>query len=141
MKRLHVHVRVGDLEQSIAFYTHLFASEPSVRKPDYAKWRLDDPSVNFAISSGNAARGIEHLGIEVDDGAELAEVYARMEAAEGPLVEEGHTTCCYARSEKSWIGDPSGVAWEIFNSYGESEVYGEGVDLTEIRRPGAKACC
>mgnify|MGYP006213676253 CR=1 FL=1 len=111
MKRLHVHVGVTDLHQSIRFYSTLFAAKPTVVKDDYAKWMLDDPRVNFAISSGaHAGKGIEHLGIQVESGNELAEVYARLKAADGPLLEEGQTTCCYAKSEKSWIADPNGVA-------------------------------
>src|SRR5438128_356492 len=107
MKRLHVHVGVADLDSSIGFYSTLFGAEPTVTKADYAKWMLEDPRVNFAISSGNhAASGIEHLGIQVESGEELTEVYARLKAADRPVLEEGATTCCYATSEKSWIADP-----------------------------------
>ena len=94
MKRLHVHVGVEDLDQSIRFYSTLFAAEPTVTKHDYAKWMLDDPRVNFAISSGNARTGIEHLGIQVDQAGELGEVYRRLEAADRPVIDEGATTCC-----------------------------------------------
>ena len=125
MKRLHVHVGVSDLDQSIAFYSRLFAAEPGVVKPDYAKWMLEDPRVNFAISSGrDAPGGIEHLGIQVETGEELAEVYGRLQTADRPVLDEGKTTCCYARSEKSWIADPDGVVWEAFHTSGESTVYG-----------------
>jgi catechol 2,3-dioxygenase-like lactoylglutathione lyase family enzyme len=139
MKRLHVHMAVEDLDQSIRFYSTLFAAEPTVVKPDYAKWMLEDPRVNFAISthSGRPA-GIDHLGIQVEDGAELAEVYGRLKQAEGPVLEEGKTTCCYAQSEKSWIADPQGVAWEAFHTTGESTVYGRSAPLPEKT---ATACC
>src|SRR5215469_5952099 len=124
MKRMHVHVSVSDLEASIRFYSALFAAEPTVRKVDYAKWMLDDPRVNFAISQRSAAAGIEHLGIQVEDHAELEEVYARFKRADRPVLEEGATTCCYAESEKSWIEDPRGIQWETFLTTGESTVYG-----------------
>ena len=140
MKRLHVHVAVADLEQSVRFYSTLFAAEPSVRQPDYAKWMLEDPRVNFAISSRGAAPGLDHLGIQVENRDELGEVYGRLAKAERPVLEEGATTCCYAQSEKSWISDPQGIAWETFHTTGESTTYGTSVDLEPIR--GAKnACC
>lgn len=143
MKRLHVHVGVNDLDESIRFYSALFSAEPQVVKPDYAKWMLEDPRVNFAISSGNhAAKGIEHLGIQVEDAAELKEVYGRLEAAGRPVLEEGATTCCYAKSEKSWIADPQGVVWETFLTTGEATVYGDspalGVLGTDVRET---VCC
>jgi len=143
MKRLHVHVGVNDLDRSIAFYSTLFAAEPTVVKPDYAKWMLDDPRVNFAISSGaHAARGIEHLGIQAEDEGELAQVYGRLKAADRPVLEEGATTCCYARSEKSWIADPDGVVWEAFFTSGEATVYGDSPALTAISpNASAETCC
>jgi catechol 2,3-dioxygenase-like lactoylglutathione lyase family enzyme len=153
MKRLHVHVSVADLAQSIRFYATLFDAEPSVVKPDYAKWMLDDPRVNFAISArGRAHTGIDHLGIQVEDDAELREVYGRLQAAEGPKLEQGATTCCYAESEKTWILDPQGVSWETFLTHGESTVYGESFssaafaaaaccDKPEIAPAPAAACC
>ena len=160
MKHLHVHVKVNDLAQSIRFYSTLFASEPTVVKPDYAKWMLDDPRVNFAISTsggdhtGNvemgdrAARrrtaGISHLGIQVEDDTELAEVYDRLALAERPTVEAKNATCCYHKSDKQWIGDPQGVPWETFFTYGESTVYGQGSldKLWEVTEPEpATACC
>lgn len=123
MKRMHVHVGVSDLDRSIAFYSTLFGAEPRVLKTDYAKWMLDDPRVNFAISAGrHAAQGIEHLGIQAEDAGELTEVYGRLKAADRPVLEEGRTTCCYARSEKSWIADPDGVVWEAFFTDGEATV-------------------
>ena len=130
VKRLHVHVGVSDLEKSIRFYSTLFAAEPAVVKDDYAKWMLDDPRVNFAISEGNHARqGVEHLGIQVESSAELGEVYGRLKAADRPVLEEGQTTCCYAKSEKSWIADPDGVVWEAFFTNGEATVYGDSPAL------------
>ena len=133
MKRLHVHVGVEDLDRSIGFYSTLFGASPSVLKDDYAKWMLEDPRVNFAISSGrHAARGIEHLGLQVESGAELAEVYGRLKAADRPVLEEGATTCCYARSEKSWIADPDGIVWETFLTHGEATVYGDSPALAAL---------
>lgn len=124
MKRLHVNVSVSDIEASVRFYATLFATEPTVRKADYAKWMLDDPRVNFAISTCGAAPGIEHLGIQVESADELADVYARLQRAGGASLDEGETTCCYARSTKQWIEDPQGVAWEAFLTHGESAGYG-----------------
>lgn len=124
MKRLHVHVSVTDVATSIRFYSALFATEPTVIKSDYAKWMLDDPRVNFAISKRGTDTGIRHLGIQVEDHAELTEVYARLQRAEAPVLDEGVTTCCYAKSEKSWIEDPQGVKWETFLTVGESTTYG-----------------
>lgn len=144
MKRLHVHVGVDDLATSIRFYTTLFAAEPTVTRADYAKWMLEDPRVNFAISSGgHAARGIEHLGIQVENADELAEVYGRLKAADAPVLEEGATTCCYARSEKSWIADPQGVVWETFHTTGEAVEYGQGPELARLASANAAptACC
>lgn len=144
MKRFHVHVGVENLDQSIAFYSGLFGSGPSVTKPDYAKWMLDDPRINFAISvREGAVKGIEHLGIQVEDQAELAEVYGRLQAADRPVLNEGATTCCYARSEKSWIADPDGVVWEAFLTSGESTLYGGSPQLEQLvsANAGAGACC
>ena len=141
MKRLHVHVGVADLEQSIGFYSTLFAAEPTLTKPDYAKWMLDDPRVNFAISSGNAHNGIEHLGIQVEDAGELGEVYRRLKAADRPVIAEGETTCCYAKSEKSWIADPDGVLWEAFHTQGEATTYGGSVDLSALSASAGEGMC
>jgi catechol 2,3-dioxygenase-like lactoylglutathione lyase family enzyme len=143
LKRLHVHVGVNDLDQSIRFYSTLFAAEPTIHKTDYAKWMLDDPRVNFAISSGkHAAKGVEHLGIQVENGDELAEVYTRLKAADGPVLEEGATTCCYAKSEKSWIADPDGIVWETFLTNGEATVYGDSPELAALSDNAAEpACC
>ncbi len=133
MKRLHVHVSVGDLAQSIRFYSTLFAAAPTIIKSDYAKWMLEDPRVNFAISTRGKQAGLDHLGIQVEDEEELHVVYGRMQGAERPVLEEGATTCCYARSEKAWISDPQGLAWETFLTRGESTVYGDSIDLGPIR--------
>jgi catechol 2,3-dioxygenase-like lactoylglutathione lyase family enzyme len=142
MKRLHIHVGVEDLSKSIGFYSTLFGSHPTVVKSDYAKWMLDDPRVNFAISSNHhAAKGIEHLGIQAESSDELAEVYARLKAADRPVLEEGATSCCYAKSEKSWISDPDGVVWEAFYTKGEATVYGDSPELSAISDNAAEARC
>ena len=141
MKRLHVHVSVSDLKTSIRFYSELFAAEPTLRKDDYAKWMLDDPRVNFAISQRGAAAGIEHLGIQVEDHTELEEVYARLRRADRPVLEEGATTCCYAESEKSWIEDPQGIQWETFLTTGESTVYGHDTVRAAPTAALQSSCC
>lgn len=130
MKRLHVHVGVADLDRSIRFYSTIFAAEPAVLKDDYAKWLLDEPRVNFAISVGqHATKGVQHLGIQVESSDELGEVYGRLKAADGPVLEEGRTTCCYAKSEKNWIADPDGIVWETFFTDGEATTYGDSPAL------------
>ena len=136
MKRMHVHLSVADLPASIRFYSELFAAEPSVRKSDYAKWMLEDPRVNFAISNRGAETGVRHLGIQVEDRAELTEVYSRLQKADRPVLEEGNTICCYAKSEKSWIEDPQGVKWETFLTNGEATTYG-----TEEPSIARAKCC
>lgn len=142
MKRLHVHVGVENLDASIGFYSTMFGAEPSVVKEDYAKWMLDDPRVNFAISAGNHARkGIEHLGIQAESIEELGEVYGRLKAADGPVLEEGRTTCCYAKSEKSWIADPDGIVWEAFFTDGDATTYGESPDLDQLASHDAGSTC
>lgn len=143
MKRLHVHVGVADLDRSIGFYSTLFGAGPSVRKGDYAKWMLDDPRVNFAISAGAEAKhGVRHLGIQAEGADELSEVYGRLQAADRPVLEEGRTTCCYAKSEKSWIADPDGVVWEAFFTDGEATVYGDSPALATLTEDAADdACC
>ncbi|MFN6933661.1 MAG: ArsI/CadI family heavy metal resistance metalloenzyme [Tsuneonella sp.] len=141
MKRLHVHVGVEDLGQSIGFYSTLFGASPTVTKDDYAKWMLEDPRVNFAISSGHAKAGIEHLGIQVESEGELQEVYGRLKAADRPILQEGATTCCYAQSEKSWIADPQGVVWEAFLTNGEATVYGNSPALSALSANAAESNC
>jgi hypothetical protein len=152
MKRMHVHVSVDDIARSIGFYSALFAAKPAVVKDDYAKWMLDDPRVNFAISTRGRAVGLDHLGIQVESADELQDVYARLREAGGAILEQGQTTCCYAKSEKSWIDDPAGISWETFHTTGEATDYGisvqEGAQIAHEKaccepRPVAKdaACC
>jgi hypothetical protein len=141
MKRLHVHVAVDDLQHAVGFYSALFAAEPSVIKADYAKWMLDDPRVNFAISARGRPAGLDHLGIQVEDKSELDHVYARLHRAGGDVIEQGQTTCCYAKSEKSWIDDPAGISWETFLTSGESTDYGDGNGEREARIAHEKSCC
>jgi catechol 2,3-dioxygenase-like lactoylglutathione lyase family enzyme len=144
MKRFHLHVGVTDIDKSVAFYSSLFGAEPSVVKADYAKWMLDDPRINFAISMReDASKGIEHVGLQVEDKAELEKVYGRLKAADRPGLEEGATTCCYAQSEKSWIADPDGVVWEAFLTEGASTTYGGSPDFRQLASANAasSACC
>ncbi len=141
MKRMHVHVAVGDLKQSISFYSALFAAEPSVVKTDYAKWMLDDPRVNFAISTRGRQPGLDHLGIQAENGEELKEIYARLHNAGGNIIEQGQTNCCYTKSEKSWIDDPAGISWETFLTTGESTDYGDGSGERAARIAHENSCC
>jgi catechol 2,3-dioxygenase-like lactoylglutathione lyase family enzyme len=141
MKRLHVHVAVDDLQRSIGFYSALFAARPSVTKPDYAKWMLEDPRVNFAISTRGGRVGLDHLGIQAEDKEELSEIYGRLHQADGNVIEQGQTSCCYAKSEKSWIDDPAGISWETFLTTGESTDYGDGSGEREARVAHSQACC
>ena len=136
MKRFHAHVHVDDLAQSIAFYSKLFAAAPARVEADYAKWMLEDPRVNFAISTRGAKPGLDHFGMQTDDAAELAELKARAEAADMALLDEGNTTCCYARSEKHWVTDPQGIAWEHFHTLGDIPVFNEAAPSSS-----AGACC
>lgn len=123
MKRFHVNLRVQNLQSSISFYAALFGQQPTVEKPDYAKWLLTEPGLNFSISQHPGNTGIEHLGLQVENEEEMAVLRVRAEAARGKIRDEGHTTCCYAKSDKTWVKDPQGVAWELFRTYGESETY------------------
>jgi predicted lactoylglutathione lyase len=142
MKRMHVHVSVEDIEKSIGFYSALFAAQPAVVKTDYAKWMLDDPRVNFAISTRGRNPGLDHLGIQVESQDELREVYARLREAGGDVIEQGQTTCCYAKSEKSWIDDPAGISWETFHTTGEATDYGQSVERgARVARDEGGACC
>jgi catechol 2,3-dioxygenase-like lactoylglutathione lyase family enzyme len=140
MKRMHVHVSVEDIAKAVDFYSALFSVQPDVLKDDYAKWMLDDPRVNFAISSRGGQPGLDHLGIQVDDQGELQDVYARLRNAGSAVIEQGATTCCYAKSEKSWIDDPAGISWETFLTSGESTNYGDSFDR-DARIAHQKACC
>ena len=127
MKRFHVHVTVEDLTQSVRFYSTLFATEPTVLKPDYAKWMLEDPRLNFSIAEKSGAYGIEHLGIQAETPAELDELRARIARAGGIVRNEGETSCCYANSDKTWVVDAQEVAWEGFHTSGVAKTYyGEG---------------
>jgi catechol 2,3-dioxygenase-like lactoylglutathione lyase family enzyme len=138
MKRFHVHLHVDDLAKSIAFYSNLFALPPARVEADYAKWMLDDPRVNFAISTVGHGRGIDHLGIQAEDETELAELKARGQAADRTLLDEGETVCCYARSEKHWVTDPQGIAWEHFQTLdGAVPVYGQSKPVAKTE----SACC
>jgi len=138
MKRFHVHLHVSDLDQSIAFYSKLFAAPPARIEQDYAKWMLEDPRVNFAISTRGHQPGLDHLGFQVDGADELAELKGRAQAADMALLDEGATTCCYARSEKHWVTDPQGVAWEHFHTLGSIPLFNE----TEAANAApAAACC
>ncbi|KXU83681.1 glyoxalase [Paraburkholderia monticola] len=139
MKRFHLHVHVDDLAASVAFYTKLFAADPTRVEADYAKWMLDDPRVNFAISTRGSRSGVDHLGFQVDDASELAELSERARAADMALLDQGETTCCYARSDKHWVVDPQGIAWEHFHTLDSAPVYGES--RHEPSSKGATSCC
>ncbi len=140
MKRFHVHVAVPDLAQSIRFYSTLFGAEPAVVKDDYAKWMLEDPRVNFAISRRGAASGIDHLGFQVESDAELGEIQSRLQEAGANGLEEKNASCCYARSDKYWTTDPSGIAWESFRSLGTVPLYyGEAKEAA--CGTGESTCC
>jgi catechol 2,3-dioxygenase-like lactoylglutathione lyase family enzyme len=151
MKRMHLHVGVQDIDQSVKFYSTLFAAEPTVRKPDYVKWMLEDPRVNFAITpTSHTAKGVEHIGIQAETPEELAEVHERLKSAGRPVLEEGAATCCYAQSEKNWITDPDGIIWETFLTNGEATVYGDKLQVAqahanlnalESANASATSCC
>ncbi len=145
MNRLHLHVSVEDLAQSIRFYETLFGAPPSVVKDDYAKWMLDDPRVNLAISQRGRPAGIDHVGVQAETPAELAAIAARLKAAGEKTFDEEAATCCYARSDKHWVSDPSGLRWETFFTFGEATTYGEApaesqaAEAAETSAPAA--CC
>jgi catechol 2,3-dioxygenase-like lactoylglutathione lyase family enzyme len=149
MKRLHLHVAVVDLNRSIGFYSTLFGAPPTVTKPDYAKWMLDDPKVNLAISARGAAPGVDHVGIQVESESELQELAGRLKAAGETTRDQEGATCCYSRSDKSWVKDPSGLSWETFFTFGEATRYGEDEAPTVeaksepccAAKADAKACC
>jgi catechol 2,3-dioxygenase-like lactoylglutathione lyase family enzyme len=138
MKRLHVHLGVADLEKSIRFYSALFAAEPSVRHADYAKWQLDDPRVNFAISTRGKKAGLDHLGIQAESGAELEELGSRLAHADVATMPQKNAACCYAKSDKYWTLDPQGIAWESFHTLDSIPVYGADA-APEAKSSGA--CC
>jgi catechol 2,3-dioxygenase-like lactoylglutathione lyase family enzyme len=138
MKRLHVHVAVHDLEKSIRFYSALFAAGPSVKKADYAKWMLEDPRVNFAISARGAKPGLDHLGIQADGDAELEEIGSRLAQADVSVMPQKGAACCYAKSDKYWTVDPQGIAWESFHTLDSVPVYGGDSFSKEDHKA---ACC
>lgn len=139
MKRFHVHLNVQDLGKSIAFYSKLFAAEPTRVESDYAKWMLEDPRVNFAISTRGGEPGVDHLGFQTDNAEELVALKDRAEAADMALLDEGQATCCYARSDKHWVTDPQGIAWEHFHTLGNVPVFGESRPTESANADSA--CC
>jgi catechol 2,3-dioxygenase-like lactoylglutathione lyase family enzyme len=139
MKRFHVHVAVDDLEKNIRFYSSVFGAEPTVRKADYAKWMMEDPRINFAISKRGAKAGVDHLGFQVDTEEELSALREQVADAEIAALDQPDATCCYARSEKYWIADPQGIAWETYHTLGEAEIYGTDTETREDQAAGA--CC
>lgn len=141
MKRLHVSFGTADIEKSVAFYSMLFGAAPSVRKPDYAKWMLDDPRVNFVVESGSGKIGFNHAGIQVEAEGELNEIFDRLKKAEAPYLPEGVTTCCYAKSEKSWTADPDGVRWEAFHTFHQIDTFGSGPVLQALETDSAASAC
>lgn len=136
MKRLHVHIAVEDMEKSVGFYSALFGTKPTKQKPDYAKWMLEDPRVNFAISSRGAKPGLDHLGIQVDEADELTHLRSQMKNADLGVFEEGEATCCYAESDKSWVQDPNGIAWEAYHTMADAELFNK-----KAASETASACC
>lgn len=141
MKRLHLHIRTDDLEGSINYYTALFGTEPVRREPDYAKWMLDDPAANIAISNRGGEPGLDHVGVSVDGNDALEAIAGRMRSAKTPLVQEENAACCYAKSNKFWSHDPQGTVWELFHSFGESETYGATAPEVVTAKEMATGCC
>lgn len=137
MKRFHIHVGVKDLESSVQFYSTLFGQKPIKLKSDYAKWLLENPKLNFAISTRTGTEGVDHLGIQVDEAAELSEITERLKKADLKLQDEGETTCCYSKSNKAWVTDPAGVAWEAYQNMADAEVFSEKKDASDDE----SACC
>lgn len=135
MKRLHIHVGVENIEEATRFYSALFGTEPVKTKTDYAKWLLDDPRVNFAISTRASKKGVDHLGIQVEENGELDELRGRLKTANLAVFDEGETVCCYAKSDKTWVQDPAGVPWETYRTMEDAQIYGEKPVSTE------SACC
>lgn len=136
MKRLHVSIGTNDLDASIRFYNALFGAEPTILKSDYAKWMLDDPRVNFAVTTKEGGLGVAHLGIQAESPEELEDLFGRVAGTGGPVFDEGETTCCYANSKKQWVDDPQGVTWETFLTHGASAAFGHVPE-----RPSKPACC
>jgi catechol 2,3-dioxygenase-like lactoylglutathione lyase family enzyme len=141
MKRFHVHVAVNDLEQSIRFYSALFGTDPAVKKPDYAKWMLEDPRINFAISDRGSKTGVDHLGLQAENGAELEEIGTRLAQADVSTSAQKGANCCYAKSDKYWTIDPQGVAWESFHTLDNVPVYGSDSRTAAGKESTKAACC
>ncbi len=147
MKRFHVHLSVADLGESIRFYSAMFGAPPTVRKDDYAKWMVEDPRLNFAISQRGHPPGLNHLGLQVDDGAELGALRGALERASLAIADEPGTSCCYAKSDKHWVTDPQGIAWESFHTLGDIPTFGDpqatgSCCAPEATEPAkASACC
>jgi len=140
MKRMHLHIAVADLNQSITFYNSLFGAPPTVTKDDYAKWLLDDPSVNFAISTRSGQTGLDHIGIQAENESELVEIKTRLDAAEMNMVSQEGETCCYSKSDKHWVQDPSGIAWETYNTLESAPTF-NGSEANDSEEAVAAACC
>jgi catechol 2,3-dioxygenase-like lactoylglutathione lyase family enzyme len=140
MKRFHVHAHVDDLQASVVFYSKMFAAEPARLETDYAKWMLEDPRVNFAISTRGGKPGVDHLGFQTDTEEELADLKARAQAADLTLVDQGTVSCCYARGEKHWVTDPQGIPWEHFHTLANIPVFSER-SATVPRESEGSACC
>lgn len=136
MKRFHIHVGVEKLDEAVRFYSALFGDEPVKTKPDYAKWMLEDPRINFAISTRASKKGVDHLGIQVDEASELNELRGRLKSADMAVVNEGETVCCYARSDKSWVEDPAGIAWEAYRTMEDAQMFSGKTGATS-----ETACC
>lgn len=149
MKRFHIHVGVKDISHSVQFYSTLFGQKPTKLKDDYAKWMLEDPRINFAISTRSNEEGVDHMGIQVDEANELTEITDRLKKADLGVFGEGTTTCCYAESSKAWVKDPSGIAWEAYQTMADAEVFSEKPKKVETtanaccapKIPSAKSCC
>jgi catechol-2,3-dioxygenase len=138
MKRFHIHVGVKNLKNSVQFYSTLFGQQPTKLKDDYAKWMLEDPKVNFAISTRSSEEGVDHLGIQVEEGSELAEITERLKKADLGVYDEGATTCCYAESNKAWTKDPSGIAWEAYQTMADVDVFNT---KDESQESEGSSCC
>lgn len=139
MKRLHIHIHTGDLDASVRYYSALFGADPVRLEADYAKWLLDDPAANVAVSTRGGKPGVDHVGISVDDGAALTEAAARLRGAQAPLAQEEAATCCYANSDKYWSHDPQGTVWELFHTTSDSDVFGK--DRAPQPQADGSACC
>lgn len=135
MKTLHIHIGVEQLDEAIQFYSKLFGAEPVKRKPDYAKWMLDDPRINLAISTRASTKGVNHLGIQVDEEQELNDIRQLFKAKNLPVTKEGETLCCYAKSDKSWVLDPAGIPWEVYRTMEDAEAFSTPSALSDT------ACC